>query len=84
MGESLEKKENDVYNVYIVKNEKNEFVRIDFVDNCFLPVPASFIDKKFVKSKEEKYAQFEMKKNNLIYYNFKKINLKLCSCKFII
>ena len=76
MGESV-KKENDVYNVSIVKNEKNEFVRIDFVDNCFLPIPTSFIDKEFVKSKEGKYAQIEMKMNNLIYYNFKKNKFKI-------
>ena len=77
MGESLEKKENDVYNVSIVKNVKNDFVEIDFVDNCFLPIPDSFINNEFVKSKEGKYAQFEMKKNNLIYYNFKKNKFKI-------
>ena len=76
-GESCKKGEcNDVYNVSIVKNDKNEFVQIDFVDNCFLPIPASFIDKEFVKIKEGKYAQFEMKKNNLIFYNFKKNKFK--------
>ena len=76
-GESCKKGEcNDVYNVSIVKNDKNEFVQIDFVDNCFLPIPASFIDKEFVKIKEGKYTQFEMKKNNLIFYNFKKNKFK--------
>ena len=62
MGESLEKKENDVYNVSIVKNEKNEFVRIDFVDNCFLPIPDSFIDNEFVKSKEGKYGSLKWRR----------------------
>ena len=72
-GESCKKGEcNDVYNVSFVKNDKNEFVQIDYVIIVFYLFLILLLIRNLLKIKEGKYTQFEMKKNNLIFYNFKK------------
>ena len=60
----------------MVKKDNNEFIQIDFIDNLKLNVTASFIDKEFIKIKEGKFVQFEMKKNNLIFFDEKKNKFK--------
>ena len=76
-GESCKKGEcDDVYKISVVKKDNNEFIQIDFIDNLKLNVTASFIDKEFIKIKEGKFVQFEMKKNNLILFDEKKNKFK--------
>ena len=39
--------------------------------NIKMPCPASFIDKNFIEMEPMKYAQFDMKKSNFIFYDCK-------------
>ena len=55
----------DVYKLDF--NKDDEIVISD--TNLKLPCPASFIDKNFIALDQNKFAQFDMKKSNFIFYD---------------
>ena len=55
----------DVYKLEF--NKDDEIVISD--TNLKLPCPASFIDKNFIALEQNKFAQFDMKKSNFIFYD---------------
>ena len=56
----------DVYKLEF-KNNGNKIIISD--TNSKLPCTASFIDKNFIELDQYKYAQFDMKKSNFIFYD---------------
>ena len=58
--------------------ETDDVFKLDFKNNdeivisetnLKLPCPASFIDKNFIPLDQKKFAQFDMKKSNFIFYD---------------
>lgn len=65
-GESMDESETDrVYQLDLV----NYSIRSYFDGKVRLPSKCSFIDKVFLNYKDSKYAQFEMKSNNVVIYD---------------
>ena len=56
----------DVYKLEF-KNNGNKIIISE--TNLKLPCTASFIDKKFIELEQMKFAQFDMKKSNFIFYD---------------
>ena len=55
----------DVYKLEFKNNDEIEISET----NLKLPCPASFIDKNFIALDQNKFAQFDMKKSNFIFYD---------------
>ncbi len=73
-GEHYQGDETD--NVYLL--DMNYTTIINF-NNIKLPVKCSFIDKNFVRYSAVKFAQYEMKKNNIMMFNSTKCKFKIKS-----
>jgi gas vesicle protein len=71
-GEQYKGEESD--NIYLLNLDKN---LIKNYDSLKMPTKCSFIDKNFVKYSKNKFAQYEMKRNNLIIFDSTK-------CKFVV
>ena len=56
----------DVFKIEF-KNNGNKIIISD--TNLKLPCTASFIDKNFIELEQVKFAQFDMKKSNFIFYD---------------
>ena len=62
----------------VTGGETNDVFKLDFKSNdeiiisdtnLKLPCPCSFIDKNFISLDQNKFAQFDMKKSNFIFYD---------------
>jgi hypothetical protein len=71
-GEHYQGEETD--NVYILDMKANS---IKPYEDLRLPIKSSFIDKNFVKYSAVKFAQYEMKKNSIIFFNSSKCKFKV-------
>ena len=54
--------------VFLLEFKNNDEIEISET-NLKLPCPASFIDKNFIALDQNKFAQFDMKKSNFIFYD---------------
>ena len=54
--------------VFLLEFKNNDEIEISET-NLKLPCPASFIDKNFIALGQNKFAQFDMKKSNFIFYD---------------
>lgn len=61
--------------IYMLRIE-GEKINVKLFERLKLPVKCSFIDKSFVRYTGLKFAQYEMKKNNLIIFNSAKCKFK--------
>ena len=76
-GEHFQGEETD--NVYMLDMSDIKNIKISNIKETKLPIRCSFIDKNFIRYTALKFAQYEMKKNNLILFNSVKCKFKLKS-----
>lgn len=78
-GEKYKGEETDsVFSMTVNISEGNPGnITVSSIDSLTLPLKCSFIDKQFIEIKPNKFAQFEMKKNNLIIFNSIKKQFKI-------
>lgn len=68
---------NSIFKGEFITEGKNKEIIISEFKGAIPPLNCSFVDKEFLEIKDGKFAQFEMKNNNLIIYNYKKNKFKV-------